>query len=89
MMIFFYVGFGDKSPHGRTCSSSLADPLFSTSISRHRFRKSLNIVDSFSGFCSSGVPLVAMRYSAYDTHKSRFLSIKILHFAATQWWFLG
>lgn len=47
-----------------TCSNSLADPLFSTSISKHRFKKSRNIGDSFSGFCSSGVPLVAIKYKA-------------------------
>lgn len=47
-----------------TCRSSLPLPLFSTSISRHRFRKSLKIGDSFSGFWSSGVPFVAIRYNA-------------------------
>lgn len=47
-----------------TCSNSLADPLFSTSISKHRFKKSRNIGDSFSGFWSSGVPLVAIKYKA-------------------------
>lgn len=49
---------------GITCSSSFPPPLFSTSISRQRLRKSLKMGDSFSGFCSSGVPLVAIRYSA-------------------------
>lgn len=33
-----------------TCSSSFAEPLFSTSISRQRFRKSRKMADSFSGF---------------------------------------
>lgn len=47
-----------------TWSSSLAEPLRSTSISRQRLRKSLNTVDSLSGFCNSGVPLVAIRYRA-------------------------
>lgn len=44
-----------------TCSSSLLPPLFSTSISRQRLRKSRKMGDSFSGLCSSGVPLVAIR----------------------------
>lgn len=48
-----------------TCKSSLADPRLSTSISRQRFKKSRNTADSLSGFWSSGVPLVAIRYNAY------------------------
>lgn len=50
-----------------TCRSSFPPPLFSTSISRQRFRKSRKTGDSFSGFCSSGVPLVAIRYNAWGS----------------------
>ncbi len=61
--MYMYVNLGWSLSF--TCSSSLAEPLRSTSISRQRLRKSLNTDDSLSGFCSSGVPLVAIRYSAW------------------------
>lgn len=54
-----------------TCRSSLADPRLSTSISRQQFRKSRNTADSRSGFCSSGVPFVAIRYNAYRKRKHK------------------
>ena len=50
---------------GLTCSISSAVPLCSTSISRAFAKKSLNTLDNFSGFCSSGVPLVAIKYNAW------------------------
>jgi len=40
--------------------------LLSTSTSRHRDKKSLNSADMFSGCLSFGVPLVAIRYNAWD-----------------------
>lgn len=70
-VVLFITGWPDsafRTSHcekwSLTCSNSLADPLFSTSISKHRFKKSRNIGDSFSGFWSSGVPLVAIKYKA-------------------------
>lgn len=60
--------FSEKTLRGLksciTCSSSLPPPRFSTSISKQRLRKSLKTGDSFSGFWSSGVPFVAIRYNA-------------------------
>ena len=42
-------------------NSSDADARFATSISRHWHKKSLNVSESASGFCSSGVPFVAIK----------------------------
>jgi len=44
-----------------TCNKSVALPLFSTSISSVLVKKSLNNLESLSGFCRSGVPFVAIR----------------------------
>lgn len=65
-----------------TCKSSLADPRLSTSISRQRFKKSRNTADSLSGFWSSGVPLVAIRYNAY---KKLQKSIQHIHIRIISW----
>lgn len=59
-----------------TCSSSLPPPLFSTSISRQRLRKSLKTGDSLSGFWSSGVPLVAIRYKACQGKREKTNKIR-------------
>lgn len=53
--------FKQKKNLCSTCSSSWPDPRFSTSISRQRDKKDLKTGDSFSGLCSSGVPLVAIK----------------------------
>ena len=47
--------------HPPTCNKSVALPLFSTSISSVLVKKSLNTLESLSGFCRSGVPFVAIR----------------------------
>lgn len=60
---------GSTSP-APTCSSSLPDPRFSTSISKQRDRKARKTGDNFSGLWSSGVPLVAIKYSAYDNNNN-------------------
>lgn len=79
---------GHSSPNMTTCRSSEAPPRLSTSISKHLSKKSLNVLESFSGFCSSGVPLVAMRYSAFkmkentlgvEEHSPLSLSLYQLH----------
>lgn len=59
-------GATSSSAAAPTCSSSLPDPRFSTSISKQRDRKARKTGDSFSGLWSSGVPLVAIKYRAYD-----------------------
>lgn len=56
-----------------TCRSSLADPRLSTSISRQQLRKSRNTAESRSGFCSSGVPFVAIKYSAWRQRKQKIV----------------
>lgn len=65
-----------------TCSSSLPDPRFSTSISKQRDRKARKTGESFSGLWSSGVPLVAIKYSAYKMQNtviySCFISTRTL-----------
>lgn len=46
-------------------NNSLAVGRFSGSTSKHCAKKSLNSYDNFSGFCSAGVPFVAIKYNAY------------------------
>lgn len=46
-------------------------------MSRQRDKKDLKTGDSFSGLCSSGVPLVAIKYRAYKQHSSS--SVGCLH----------
>lgn len=59
-----------------TCSSSRPEPRFSTSISRQRDRKDLKTGESFSGLCSSGVPLVAIKYKACGRQEKKQKHIK-------------
>ena len=55
------LNYSNMHTHVLTSRRSVAVPLLSTSISRVLLRKSRKILDSFSGFCNSGVPLVAIR----------------------------
>lgn len=54
--------------HG-CCSNSAIEALLSTSTSRQRARKSRKSGATFSGFLSFGVPLVAIKYNAYNLLK--------------------
>ena len=44
-----------------TCNNSVEVHRLSTSISSAFDKKSLNVLVSFSGFCNSGVPFVAIK----------------------------
>lgn len=72
--LILYTSISPAAVSYLTCRSSLADPRLSTSISRQQLRKSRNTAESRSGFCSSGVPLVAIRYNAWRQRKQKTVS---------------
>jgi len=55
-----------------TCNNSSAVALFLTSTSKQRVKKFLKLEDNLSGSFNFGVPLVAIRYKAFNGSSSRY-----------------